>query len=201
MSEQYDNQTVIEAMLFASSEPVTVSRLAVSSEMEEEQVHEAVAKLNEHYESTGRAFRIMNIGGGYQYRTVPELAEYVRGLGRQAASTRLSPAALETLAIVAYRQPISRAEVEKIRGVNPSGVLKTLLERKLVTICGRAQILGRPLLYGTTPDFLRYFGLSDLSGLPRESELEVILSEQENKPTPVTKDQEQDEEKSQQELV
>ena len=197
MSEKYDNQTVIEAMLFASSEPVTASRLAVSSEMEEEQVHEALEKLNEHYESTGRAFRIMKIGGGYQYRTVPELAEYVRGLGRQAASTRLSPAALETLAIVAYRQPISRSEVEKIRGVNPSGVLKTLLERKLITICGRAQILGRPLLYGTTPEFLRYFGLPDLSGLPRESELEVILSEQENQLAP----QPSDEEKSQQELV
>jgi len=184
MSQEYDNQTVIEAMLFASSEPVTAARLAVSSEMEEEQVHEAVEQLNTHYEASGRAFRIMKIGGGYQYRTVPELAEYVRGLGRQASSSKLSPAALETLAIVAYRQPISRAEVEKIRGVNPSGVLKTLLERKLVTICGRAQILGRPLLYGTTPDFLRYFGLSDLGSLPRESELEVILSEQENQPAP-----------------
>jgi segregation and condensation protein B len=175
----YDNMTVIEAMLFASSEPVAAVRLAESAGMEQDQVHEAVAGLNEHYESSARAFRIMNISGGYQYRTVPELAEYVRGLGRQNSSNKLSPAALETLAIVAYRQPITRAEVEKIRGVNPSGVLRSLLEKRLVTVCGRAQVLGRPLLYGTTPDFLRYFGLSDLESLPRESELEVLLSEQE----------------------
>ncbi len=175
----YDNMTVIEAMLFASSEPVAAARLAESAGMEQDQVHEAVAGLNEHYESSVRAFRIMKISGGYQYRTVPELAEYVRGLGRQSSTHKLSPAALETLAIVAYRQPISRAEVEKIRGVNPSGVLKSLLEKRLVTVCGRAQVLGRPLLYGTTPDFLRYFGLSDLESLPRESELEVLLSEQE----------------------
>ncbi len=175
----YDNMTVIEAMLFASSEPVAASRLAESAAMEQEEVHNAVAGLNEYYESSRRAFRIMKISGGYQYRTVPELAEYVRGLGRQNSWHRLSPAALETLAIVAYRQPISRAEVEKIRGVNPSGVLRSLLEKKLVTICGRAQVLGRPLLYGTTPNFLRYFGLSDLESLPRESELEVLLSEQE----------------------
>ncbi|MBW7996890.1 MAG: SMC-Scp complex subunit ScpB [Candidatus Glassbacteria bacterium] len=179
MSE-YSNETVIEAMLFASSEPVDAARLAVSAEMEEELVHQAVRTLNEHYESSDRAFRVMEISGGYQYRTVPELAEYVRGLGRQSSSQKLSPAALETLAIIAYRQPITRVEVEKIRGVNPSGVLKTLLEKRLITICGRAQILGRPLLYGTTPEFLRYFGLSGLDSLPRESELEVILSEQES---------------------
>ncbi len=175
----YDNMTVIEAMLFASSEPVAALRLAELAGMEQEEVHTAVAGLNEHYQSSARAFRIMEISGGYQYRTVPELAEYVRGLGRQSGSHKLSPAALETLAIVAYRQPISRVEVEKIRGVNPSGVLRSLLEKKLVTIRGRAQVLGRPLLYGTTPDFLRYFGLSDLESLPRESELEVLLSEQE----------------------
>jgi segregation and condensation protein B len=175
----YDNMIVIEAMLFASSEPVAAVRLAELAGMEQDAVHEAVAGLNEYYESSARAFRIMKISGGYQYRTVPELAEYVRGLGRQSSSHKLSPAALETLAIVAYRQPISRAEVEKIRGVNPSGVLRSLLEKRLLTVCGRAQVLGRPLLYGTTPDFLRYFGLSDLESLPRESELEVLLSEQE----------------------
>jgi len=94
----------------------------------------------------------------------------------------LSQAALETLAIIAYRQPISRAEIEKIRGVNVTGILKSLLEKKLITVTGRAQALGRPLLYGSTREFLRYFGLADLSHLPKESELQVLLVE-ENKDT------------------
>ena len=175
---EYSKQTVLEALLFASVEPVSAGKLARAAETKEEDVVEAVSLLNEQYEKHGRAFRIMQISGGYQLRTVPELAGYIRSLGRQIAAHRLSPAALETLSIIAYRQPIGRAEIEKIRGVNPHGVLKTLLEKKLITVCGRAPVLGRPLLYGTTPEFLRYFGLPDLSNLPKESELEVILGEE-----------------------
>ena len=176
--KEYSKQTILEALLFASVEPVPVGKLAQAAEIKEDEVVEATSLLNEQYEKEGRAFRILKISGGYQFRTLPELADYIRNLGRQIAAHRLSPAALETLSIVAYRQPIGRAEIEKIRGVNVVGVLKTLLERKLITVCGRAQVLGRPLLYGTTGDFLRYFGLDDLSNLPKESELEVILGEQ-----------------------
>lgn len=175
---EYSKQTILEALLFASIEPVPAGKLAQAAEIKEDEVVEVVSLLNEQYEKEGRAFRILKISGGYQFRTLPELADYIRNLGRQIAAHRLSPAALETLSIVAYRQPIGRAEIEKIRGVNVVGVLKTLLERKLITVCGRAPVLGRPLLYGTTGDFLRYFGLDDLSNLPKESELEVILGEQ-----------------------
>jgi len=175
---EYSKQTVLEALLFASVEPVSAGKLARAAEIKEEEAVEAISLLNEQYEKDGRAFRIMQISGGYQLRTVPELADYIRNLGRQIAAHRLSPAALETLSIIAYRQPIGRAEIEKIRGVNPHGVLKTLIEKKLITVCGRAPVLGRPLLYGTTPEFLRYFGLPDLSNLPKESELEVILGEE-----------------------
>ena len=171
-------ETIVEAMLFASTDPVPAARLAQTAEIQESEVHAAVKALNLQYEQEGRSFRVREISGGYQFRTLPELADYVRGLSRNIAAHKLSPAALETLAIVAYRQPISRAEVEKIRGVNVSGVLKTLLERRLITVCGRAQVLGRPLLYATTADFLRHFGLASLADLPRESELEVILGEQ-----------------------
>ena len=174
----YSKQTIVEGLLFASIEPVSADKLARSAEMKEDEVVKVVSLLNEQYEKEGRAFRILKISRGYQFRTLPELADYIRSLGKQIAAHRLSPAALETLSIVAYRQPIGRAEIEKIRGVNVRGVLKTLLERKLITVCGRAPVLGRPLLYGTTPEFLRYFGLPDLSYLPRESELEVILGEE-----------------------
>lgn len=171
----YSKETIVEALLFASVEPVSAGKLARVAEIKEDEAVKVVSLLNEQYEKEGHAFRILKISGGYQFRTLPELAEYIRSLGRQIAAHRLSPAALETLSIIAYRQPISRMEIEKIRGVNVQGVLKTLLERKLTTVCGRAPVLGRPLLYGTTPNFLRYFGLADLSHLPKESELEVIL--------------------------
>jgi segregation and condensation protein B len=175
---EYSKQTIIEALLFASVEPVPAGKLAQAAEIKEDEVVKVASLLNEQYEKEGRAFRILKISGGYQFRTLPELADYIRSLGRQIAAHRLSPAALETLSIVAYRQPIGRAEIEKIRGVNVVGVLRTLLERKLITVCGRAPVLGRPLLYGTTPEFLRYFGLDDLNNLPKESELEVILGEE-----------------------
>lgn len=175
---EYSKQTIVEGLLFASVEPVSAGKLARAAEMKEGEVVTAVSLLNGQYEKEGRAFRILNISGGYQFRALPELAGYIRSLGRQIAAHRLSQAALQTVSVVAYRQPIGRAEIEKIRGVNVQGVLKTLLERKLLTVCGRAPVLGRPLLYGTTPEFLRYFSLPDLSHLPKESELEVILGEE-----------------------
>ncbi|HUU30069.1 MAG TPA: SMC-Scp complex subunit ScpB [archaeon] len=175
---EYSKEMLVEALLFASSEPVLARKIALAAEITEDDVHTAVFSLNRAYENEGRAFRILRVAEGYQFRTLPEFADYVRGLGRQIAATRLSIPALETLAIIAYRQPITRAEIEKIRGVNVSGILKNLIEKRLITVTGRAQVLGRPLLYGTTREFLRYFGLADLSHLPKESELQVILAEE-----------------------
>ena len=181
MSEHSIEQ-VVEALVFASAEPVSGVKIAAAMEVSPEVVASAVESLNAAYEREGRAFRILEISGGYQHRTLPEFAEYIRSLGRQVASGRISLAALETLAIIAYRQPISRPEIDKIRGVNVSGVVKTLIEKRLITVTGRAELLGRPLLYGTTPQFLRYFGLGSLQQLPRENELQVILQEQGGSP-------------------
>jgi len=174
---EFSNEMIVEAMIFASDEPVAERKLAAAAEIAVEEVEQAIDSLNRTYEQGKRAFRIMKIAGGYHFRTLSELAPYVQGLGKQVWAGRLSQAALETLAIIAYRQPASRPEIEKVRGVNVQGVLKTLIEKKLITITGRAQILGRPLLYGTTPHFLRHFGLPSLEQLPRESELQVILAE------------------------
>ncbi len=185
MSE-FSREMIVEALLFASTEPVALRRLAEAAGLAEPEVEQAIGLLNAAYEREDRAFRVQPIAEGWQLRTLPELAGYVRGLGRQLAAGRLSAAALETLAIIAYRQPIGRAEIEKIRGVGVSGVVKSLMEKKLVTVTGRAQVLGRPLLYGTTRDFLRHFGLAELGDLPRESELQVLLGQERTRRSPGT---------------
>jgi segregation and condensation protein B len=141
-------------------------------------IHEAVRILNDSYESTDRAFRLIEIAGGYQFATRSEFGEYVARLFREKSRRRLSGAALETLAIVAYKQPVSKNDIENIRGVNCDEVLKSLLEKNLVTITGRAETVGRPLLYGTTVDFLRHFGLPRIQDLPRPREIEELMKEE-----------------------
>lgn len=141
-------------------------------------IHEAVQMLNDAYEATGRAFRLIEIAGGYQFATRSEFGEYVARLFREKSRRRLSGAALETLAIVAYKQPVSKNDIENIRGVNCDEVLKSLLEKNLVTITGRAETVGRPLLYGTTLDFLRHFGLPRIQDLPRPREIEELMKEE-----------------------
>jgi segregation and condensation protein B len=141
-------------------------------------LHEAIKLLNEQYDASGRAFRIVEIAFGYQFATRPDYSEYVARLFKEKSRRRLSSAALETLAIVAYKQPVSKGDIENIRGVNCDEVLKSLLEKNLVTITGRAEAVGRPLLYGTTIDFLRHFGLHTLSDLPRPREIEEMMKEE-----------------------
>jgi segregation and condensation protein B len=141
-------------------------------------VHQAIELLNETYISHDRAFHIIEIAGGYQFATRSEYSEYVARLFKERSRRRLSGAALETLAIIAYKQPVSKLDVENIRGVNCDEVLKSLLEKNLITITGRAEAVGRPLLYGTTIDFLRHFGLPDLRDLPKPRELEELMKEE-----------------------
>ncbi len=148
------------------------------SPMELSLVHEAVKQLNDFYEEHGRAFRVIEIAGGYQFATRSEYGEYVARLFREKSRRRLSGASLETLAIVAYKQPVSKNDIENIRGVNCDEVLKSLLEKNLVTITGRAESVGRPLLYGTTVDFLRHFGLPRIQDLPRPREIEELMREE-----------------------
>jgi segregation and condensation protein B len=133
----------------------------------------AIAELNEQYAASGRVFRIESVAGGYRVMTLPEMAPVLAAFHTARASNRLSRAAIETLAIIAYKQPLTRAHLEAIRGVSCGEVLRSLLERRLVAIKGRAEELGRPILYGTTKEFLDAFGLASLKDLPSATELQV----------------------------
>jgi len=162
---------LIESLLFAAGGPVPLGRLVDAlAGPERREVTAALKVLAEGYEREGRGIRLVQVGGGYQLRTPAEHAHWVRRLLRERPP-RLSRPMLETVAIVAYRQPCTRAEIEAIRGVEAEAVLSTLLERRMVRIVGRKDAPGRPLLYGTTREFLEVFGLPDLSALPTLREL------------------------------
>lgn len=167
-------KAICESVLFAASEPVTVNRLSeILRGASRPAVVAALAELRRDYEDANRGIRLVEVAGGYQLRTDPENAVWVRALLRDRPA-RLARPTLETLAIVAYRQPIARAEIEAIRGVDVEGVLGTLLARRLIRVAGRREGPGRPILYGTTPEFLEAFGLRDLTQLPVLRELSEI---------------------------
>ena len=175
---------IVEALLFASDAPLAPGDIArVSDTLDEEGVEAAVETLRAEYEATGRAYQVYEVAGGYQILTRPEYASYLERYDTVPQTTRLSAPALEVLAVIAYRQPIDRVEVEEIRGVGSSGVLRTLLDRGLVEVVGRGEGLGRPLLYGTTRKFLEHFGFRSLEDLPRPDELPVVLRERTPAPT------------------
>lgn len=169
---------IVEATLFASQTPLTSSEIARADEdLTVSSVDEAIQMLREAYEADDRAFQIYELGDGYQVLTRPEFAPYLEKFDSVPRPPYLSAAALETLAIVVYRQPIGRIEVEEVRGVSASSVLRTLVDWELIEVVGRSDGLGRPLLYGTTSRFLDHFGLKDLSELPSPEELPVVLAE------------------------
>jgi segregation and condensation protein B len=164
--------TATEALIFSGTEPLTEPQhVAALGAAVKGKLAEFVQELNREYERDGRAFEILSVAGGYQFLTRRDYSGVLRKMMVERARARLSRAALETLAVVAFRGPVTRAEIDEIRGVDSGGVLRTLLDRHLVAVRGRANILGRPLLYETTPEFLKHFGLSDLTDLPRDSEL------------------------------
>ncbi|MEP7028422.1 MAG: SMC-Scp complex subunit ScpB [Candidatus Eisenbacteria bacterium] len=177
--ETRDWKPVLEALLFAADQPLPATLLAEACEIDLATVSETLLALAADYEQGGRGVRLSEIAGGWQYLTREDFAPYLGRMLRGKKKMRLSRPALETLAIIAYKQPVTKAEVDAIRGVDSSGVLNTLLERELVTIRGRSKVVGRPLLYGTTGEFLSYFGLNDLNELPRVEELKAIVGERE----------------------
>lgn len=180
MSGELNYQLVVESLLFASDTPLPLSRLkAVLDELSVEEIKSIIRELNRKYRENDNSFSIREIGEGYQMYTLPEYSPYIDQLYTLRRAQRLSQAGLETLAIIAYRQPVVKSVVDHIRGVDSGGVLHTLLERKLVTILGREQGVGHPLIYGTTPEFLVYFGLKDLQDLPKIEELEALLQSRE----------------------
>ncbi len=172
-------KSIIESLIFSSPLPLTIERirLCFDNEVSSRTIREAIESLNNDYKASGRSFLISEVGGGFQMMARPEYSPWIKKIFRKSAPPKLSQAALETLAVIAYRQPITKAEIESIRGVNVDGVLRTLLERDLIRIAGRMDTVGRPLLYGTTREFLRYFGLNKLSDLPKPKEIDEIMGE------------------------
>lgn len=158
---------IVESLLFVSPEPLSVQRLvAIMGDVTKADVAQALRGLGEELEQEGRGVRLVEIAGGFRLVTKQEYATWIKRLDKTKAAAKLSRSALESLAIIAYKQPIVRSEIEEIRGVETSGVVRTLLERKLVRIVGRKEVPGRPIMYGTTKFFLEHFGLNDLTQLP-----------------------------------
>jgi len=173
--EEHELTSVVEAVLFVSGEPMSLEDLSeVLEGTEPDRIRQALEHLRHNYDSAGRGLQIVEVAGGYQIATRSECAPWIRSLEKIKTATRLSRSGLETLAIVAYKQPVTRGEIEAIRGVDSAYVLKTLLERRIVKISGRREGLGRPILYGTTREFLQYFGLKDLSELPALKEFKEV---------------------------
>jgi len=173
MTERSDMEAALEAILFASSVPVPRAKLLeLFDEEERAQAAEALELVLDRYAGDGRGVMVEDVAGGVRLATRPEMATWLRRFFDVSGGTKLSMAALETLAIIAYRQPVTGPEIQELRGVNSSGVLKTLLERRLIRITGRKEVVGKPFLYGTTREFLVHFGLNSLKDLPPLEEFE-----------------------------
>lgn len=165
-----ETKAILECLLFVSKEPLTVPTMAQILEIPERDVRELMAELQDEYNQDGRGIKIEIVAHGYRFSTRPEYASYIEKLYKPQNTHGLSKAALETLAIVAYRQPVTRAAIEAIRGVKVDSALGTLMDKNLVREVGRKEAPGRPILFGTTPAFLKYFGLRDLNELPAPDE-------------------------------
>jgi segregation and condensation protein B len=181
MSDNGSQHAIIEALILASPEPLATRKITdVCEDVTPSQVTRTVAELNNRYMEMGASFRIREIAGGYQFYITPEFSGYVDDLLTRHRKLRLTRAALETLAIIAYRQPVTKTDIEHIRGVASDGVVQNLLEKKLITIKGRADSPGRALQYASTDEFLKMFGLNSLEDLPQMSEIEELLASRNN---------------------
>ena len=174
-----DFEQIIEALLFASPEPLTQKKINTIFDADPPDLDKYTEKLKKKYQKNNNAFEILNVAGGYQIRTRSEYDFFIRRLIIKSGQFYLSQAALESLSIIAYKQPISRLDIEGIRGVDCAGVLKTLLKKLLIKISGREDSPGRPLIYKTTDNFLKSFGLNQLSDLPKLKEISELI---ENEP-------------------
>lgn len=206
--ERHEQKLMLEAFIFASNEPVTTELLekvfsVLPEQTEPTQQGESIPEepklskskfiiqskyfrnlideINQELVQTGRPFAIIENAGGYLYSTRPEYGELLQNISKYRVKRRLSPAALETLAIIAYKQPITKPEIEQVRGVNSNEVVNSLIDKELVEMVGRKDVLGKPLMYGTTQNFLQVFGLNSLEELPKLREIDEILADDENK--------------------
>jgi len=175
--ENTELKPVLEALIFVSDKPLTMIEIKeVVEGVTDLQVRQAVEELNQDYEATKRSFIIQEVAGGFRMATRPEFAQWLKSFYKAKIKERLTRPSLETLAIIAYKQPVTRSEVEAIRGVNTDGVIATLLERNLVKIAGRKDTPGRPLLYATTDEFLSHFGLGSISEMPKLPEVQDLTT-------------------------
>jgi len=173
--EDQQLKSAIEALLFIGGGPLSVERLkGIFEDASKEQIEAQLQALKADYDGRGAGVMLAEVANGYQLATCPEQAPWVRKFKTVKVATRLSRPALETLAIIAYKQPVTRPEIEAIRGVNIGGLVRNLMERRLVKIVGKKDVAGRPLLYGTSVEFLQYFGLKDLSSLPTLKEFQEL---------------------------
>lgn len=172
-----DTLRILEAIIFASDELITTARLKaiLPGNPDSREISKMVERINRSLQKERHPFEVVDIGGGYQFKTVAYYHPWVRQIFQEKAAKRLSIQALECLSIIAYRQPLSKAEIEGIRGVLSDGAMKTLLEKRLITVVGRSEKAGKPLLYGTTQDFLKYFGLNKIADLPKIEEFEAMV--------------------------
>ncbi|MEP9411227.1 MAG: SMC-Scp complex subunit ScpB [Candidatus Brocadia sp.] len=174
MKRTEEIKPIVESLIFAAEEPITLRKLTdIIEGVDSAQIQEAIIQLKNDYEVQGRSFQIEEIAGGYQLFTKPVYYEWIAKLRKKSVEAKLSQAAMETLAIIAYKQPILRVDLEAIRGVHSGQIIRLLMEKDLVKVVGRDESLGHPLLYGTTKKFLEYFGLKDIKDLPKIEELEA----------------------------
>jgi segregation and condensation protein B len=175
LMEDHELKPIVEALFFVSGDPLSVDRLSdVIKGVDKKRLLVVIEALQAEYDQANRGIRLAEVAGGYQLVTRPEMAPWIKEMEKIRTASRLSRPGLETLAIVAYKQPVTRGEIEMVRGVDAAGVLKTLMERKLIKIVGRKEAPGRPMMYGTTRQFLEYFGLANLSGLPTLKEFSEV---------------------------
>ncbi len=186
-----DIKKAIESIIFISDQPVSVDKLSlVFPDVERAQLRKCLKELVEEWEEFGRGFLLSEIAGGFQFRTDPKYSEDIATYNKKVKKFRLSRAALEVTAIIAYKQPVTRVEIESIRGVDSSGVINVLLERRVIEIKGRKEVIGKPFLYGTTSEFLEVFGLKSLNDLPTLKELDEITQNLEPAITPESETEE-----------
>ncbi len=181
---------IIEALFFGTDEPLSIRQIdeildgfeageLPQRRITEQVILDCIEQLNKEYGETGRSMHIVKVAGGYQFATLPLFATWLGRMLKERSKRKLSVSALESLAVIAYKQPVTKPEIESIRGVNADYIIRSLMERNMITIVGRAPTPGRPLLYGTTRDFLKHFGLNDLSELPKPREIDELMAEAE----------------------
>ncbi|GHT08716.1 segregation and condensation protein B [Endomicrobiia bacterium] len=187
MMEISEVRQILEALLFVSERPLSLrelKELIKTDYADMDNIENILNELKEKYANLNKPYEIKFVADGWTFATKPQYSLWIKKLFKEKSVLKLSPAALETLAIIAYKQPITRAEIDEIRGIESSGVIDTLLDRKLVKVAGRKEALGKPLLYDTTQDFLKHFGLAHLSELPLIEDMPKDVQQSDNEPEP-----------------